>query len=239
MLHLIVPSPLPKADPIRIAVVDDHPALLMGLSGLLGNDGRYRIVGTGGTAGEALELSRREPLDVLVLDLSMPGDAFATIIEIVASSSATKIIVFTAFAEVGLASRAIDAGAHAFVLKGRPLGELHEAVASVLAGSHFVSPGFSEKLLAGWHSHGNRGGVDPVRLSAREVQLLQCLLEAMTNRQIAAKLDLTEKTVKHYMTNLMNKLKVRSRLEVVLEARRQGLNVDTSLPSFQDVQERS
>ena len=66
-------------DPIRIAVVDDHPALLMGLSGLLGNDARYLIVGTGGTADEALELGRTGRLDILLLDLSMPGDAFATI----------------------------------------------------------------------------------------------------------------------------------------------------------------
>ncbi len=225
------------ADPIRIAIVDDHPALLMGLSGLLGNDGRYLIVGTGGTADEALELARTGQLDVLMLDLSMPGDAFATITEVAGFSPATKIIIFTAFAEVGLASRAIDAGAQGFVLKGRPLRELHEAIESVLAGNHFVSPGFSEKLYSEWHARGGRVAADPIRLSPREAQLVQCLMEAMTNRQIAAKLDLTEKTVKHYMTNLMNKLNVRSRLEVVLEARRLGVTVDASVPSFQETQE--
>jgi DNA-binding NarL/FixJ family response regulator len=225
------------ADPIRIAIVDDHPALLMGLSGLLGNDGRYLIVGTGGTADEALELARTGQLDVLMLDLSMPGDAFATITEVAGFSPATKIIIFTAFAEVGLASRAIDAGAQGFVLKGRPLRELHEAIESVLAGNHFVSPGFSEKLYSEWHARGGRVAADPIRLSPREAQLVQCLMEAMTNRQIAARLDLTEKTVKHYMTNLMNKLNVRSRLEVVLEARRLGVTVDASVPSFQETQE--
>ncbi len=225
------------ADPIRIAIVDDHPALLMGLSGLLGNDGRYLIVGTGGTADEALELARTGQLDILMLDLSMPGDAFATITEVAGFSPATKIIIFTAFAEVGLASRAIDAGAQGFVLKGRPLRELHEAIESVLAGNHFVSPGFSEKLYSEWHARGGRVAADPIRLSPREAQLVQCLMEAMTNRQIAAKLDLTEKTVKHYMTNLMNKLNVRSRLEVVLEARRLGVTVDASVPSFQETQE--
>ena len=225
------------ADPIRIAIVDDHPALLMGLSGLLGNDGRYLIVGTGGTTDEALGLARTGQLDVLMLDLSMPGDAFATITEVAGFSPATKIIIFTAFAEVGLASRAIDAGAQGFVLKGRPLRELHEAIESVLAGNHFVSPGFSEKLYSEWHARGGRVAADPIRLSPREAQLVQCLMEAMTNRQIAARLDLTEKTVKHYMTNLMNKLNVRSRLEVVLEARRLGVTVDASVPSFQETQE--
>ena len=83
-----------------------------------------------------------------------------------------------------------------------------------------------------------RGGVAPVRLSPRELQLVQCLMEAMTNRQIATRLELTEKTVKHYMTNLMNKLKVRSRLEVVLEARRLGVSVDASVPSSQEAQEK-
>jgi DNA-binding NarL/FixJ family response regulator len=225
-------------DPIRIAVVDDHPALLMGLSGLLGNDARYLIVGTGGTADEALELGRTGRLDILLLDLSMPGDAFATISQVVGFSPETKIIIFTAFAEVGLASRAMDAGAHGFVLKGRPLRELHEAIESVRAGGHFVSPGFSEKLYAELRSRGGHGGGEAIRLSPREAQLLQCLMEAMTNRQIADKLELTEKTVKHYMTNLMNKLKVRSRLEVVLEARRLGVTVDAAAPSFQDDHER-
>jgi DNA-binding NarL/FixJ family response regulator len=225
-------------DRIRIAIVDDHPALLMGLSGLLGNDARYEIVGTGGSADDALELGRTAELDVLLLDLSMPGDAFATISQVVSLSPHTKIIIFTAFAEVGLASRAMDAGAHGFVLKGRPLRELHEAIDSVLEGSHFVSPGFSEKLYADWNSRGGRGAPEAIRLSPREVQLLQCLMEAMTNRQIADKLKLTEKTVKHYMTNLMNKFKVRSRLEVVLEAQRLGVTVDTTAPSFQEVQER-
>lgn len=224
-------------DPIRIAVVDDHPALLMGLSGLLGNDGRYFIVGTGGTADDAVELGRSGKLDILLLDLSMPGDAFATITEVTGFSPATKIIIFTAFAEVGLASRAMDAGAHGFVLKGRPLRELHEAIESVRAGTHFVSPGFSEKLYSEWNARGGRKGGDAIRLSPREAQLVQCLMEAMTNRQIAAKLDLTEKTVKHYMTNLMNKLNVRSRLEVVLEARRLGVTVDASVPSFQEARE--
>ena len=79
-------------DQIRIAIVDDHPALLMGLSALLGADARYFIAGTGGSADDAVELSRDGGLDVLLLDLSMPGDAFATITEIVASSPATKIV---------------------------------------------------------------------------------------------------------------------------------------------------
>ena len=227
-----------RVAPIRIGVVDDHPALLMGLSGLLGNDERYLMVGTGGSAEEAVELSRTGNLDVLLLDLSMPGDAFATITDVTRFSPQTRIIVFTAFAEVGLASRAMDAGAHGFVLKGRPLRELHDAISTALSGNHFVSPGFAEKLYAEWHSRGSRSGSE-IRLSPRELQLVECLMDAMSNRQIAEKLELSEKTVKHYMTNLMNKLKVRSRLEVVLEARRLGVAVSASAPSFQEVQERT
>jgi DNA-binding NarL/FixJ family response regulator len=226
-------------DKIRLAIVDDHPALLMGLSALLGADGRYLIAGTGGSADDAVELSRGGSLDVLLLDLSMPGDAFATITEIVASSPDTKIVIFTAFAEVGLASRAIEAGAHAFVLKGRPVSELHDAVTTDLADGHYVSPGFSDKLFAEWRSHGRRGPIDTLGLSPREIQLVQCLYQAMTNKQIALKLDLTEKTVKHYMTNLMNKLRVKSRMEVVREARRQGVEVHSSALTFGEVQERS
>jgi DNA-binding NarL/FixJ family response regulator len=155
--------------------------------------------------------------DVMILDLSMPGDAFSAIDKLSRVAPSLKLVVFTAFANVDLALRALELGAHAFVLKGRPAEDLYEAIEAVQRGALFVSPEFSERLAEGWRSRGRRQhGDDKVRLSAREQQLVDGLLAGKTNKEIAQSLQLSEKTIKHYMTNLMNKLRVKNRLEVAL-----------------------
>jgi len=203
----------------RIAFVDDHPTLLRGIAALFSSDDRYDIVGTGMSADDAVSLAAQVEPEILILDLSMPGDVFAAIRSIVEQDPKTRIIIFTAFANVELAFKALDAGAHAFVLKGRPTEDLYAAIDAVLAGQLFVSPDFSQKLMSGFRNRSRREKeLQSARLSAREMQLVECLFEAKTNKEIARTLQLSEKTVKHYMTNLMNKLKVKSRLEVVLAA---------------------
>ena len=211
--------------PTRIAFVDDHPTLLRGMASLFGSDGLYDIVGTGNSADEAVSLAVEKSPDVLVVDLSMPGDVFAAFAEIVERAPRTRLLVFTAFADVDKALRAIDAGAHAYVLKGRPSEDIYEAIAAIKSGEIYVSPGFSQQVMAGFRNRTRREKeLASAKLSAREQQIVQCLFEAKTNKEIARTLGLSEKTIKHYMTNLMNKLKVKSRLEVVLAA--QGLARD-------------
>ena len=209
--------------PIRIAFVDDHPTLLRGIAGLFEDDPAYEIVGTGTTAEEAIAIATANAPGILTLDLSMPGDVFAAIATIGTVAPNTKVIIFTAFANVEMALKAIDAGAHAFVLKGRPSEDLIAAIAAVRAGELFVSPGFSAKFMAGFRNRSRREReLRSAKLSPREQQIVDCLLKAMSNKEIAAQLGLSEKTIKHYMTNLMNKLKVRSRVEVVLAAKSMG-----------------
>ena len=205
--------------PARLAFVDDHPTLLTGLAAIFSGDSRYSIVGTGATAADALEIAASRSPGIMILDLSMPGDVFATIEQLAATYPTLKIIIFTAFANVELALKALDAGAHAFVLKGRPATDLYDAIDTVKRGELFVSPEFSQRLATGFRHQARRGAAPVARLSARERQLVDCLLEGKTNKEIARALELSEKTVKHYMTNLMNKLKVKNRLEVVLAVR--------------------
>jgi DNA-binding NarL/FixJ family response regulator len=207
---------LPHATRTRIVLVDDHPTLLRGVEALLSDDERFEVVGVGGSADEALELAVKHNPDVLVVDLSMPGDVFAAI-EQTTQSGRTKVVVFTAYGDVNLAMRALDAGAQGFVLKGRPSDDLSAAIEMVVRGDLFVSPDFSKKLMAGFRHRSKREkDLKAAKLSARERQLVECLLEAKSNKEIARTLNLTEKTIKHYMTNLMNKLRVKSRIEVVL-----------------------
>lgn len=212
--------------PILMAIADDHPMLLKGMQAMFESDPRYRIVATGRTADEALALAIAQQPVVLIIDLSMPGDVFLTIDTIARQHAGTRIIVFTAYANTELALRAFDAGARAFVLKGRPTDDLHEAIAAVLEERAFVSPGFSERLVAALQTRARGETLKPIRLSPRERELVRGLLAGKTNRDIAEALGLTEKTVKHYMTNLMSKLKVKNRLEAVRAARAQLLDQD-------------
>jgi two-component system, NarL family, nitrate/nitrite response regulator NarL len=202
--------------PISLALVDDHPTLLRGIESLLSEDPRYLVVGTGGRAEDAVRLAEEASPDVVILDLSMPGDVYEAI-EKITQKALAKVLVFTAYDDVNLAMRALDAGAQGFVLKGRPTTDLNDAIESVLAGEIFVSPDFAKKLMGGFRHRSRREkGLKEAKLSARERQLVECLLQAHSNKEIARTLNLSEKTVKHYMTNLMNKLGVRSRVEVVL-----------------------
>ncbi|MGC4077447.1 MAG: response regulator transcription factor [Rubrivivax sp.] len=205
-----------QSAPVRIAFADDHPTLLRGVADLFGEDERFQTVGTGSTAEDAVALVRERAPDVLIVDLNMPGSVIDAIRTIRHNSPATRLVVFTGHADPTAAAQLFDAGAHAFILKGRPIEELFHAVSAVLAGDTFVSPDFAPRLVSTHRERASRS----VKLSAREAQLVACLLEAKSNREIARTLNLTEKTVKHYMTNLMNKFQVRSRLEVVLAAQR-------------------
>lgn len=215
--------PIPDDRPISIGFVDDHPTLLAGIASLFADDRRYTIAGTASSAEGAVDLAETQTPDIITLDLSMPGDVFTAIRSIGERSPATRMVIFTAYADVDMALRALDAGAHAFVLKGRPSEDLFAAIETTRNGGLFVSPDFSPLLLGGFRNRARRDRERPAaKLSAREQQLLQGLLEAKTNKEIARTLGLTEKTVKHYMTNLMTKLKVKSRLEVVLAAKRLG-----------------
>ncbi len=213
----------------RIAFVDDHPTLLRGIAALFSDYPDYQICGTGTCASDALALVSSQNLDVLILDLSMPGDVFAAIHDVAAASPKTKIVIFTAYANVDLALRSFESGAHAYVLKGRPFEEVLSAIEAAKLGDIFVSPNFAPKLISGFRNQRRTdSAAEPLHLSARENQIVECLFSAMSNKEIARQLHLTEKTVKHYMTNLMNKLQVKSRLEVIiasqeLRRRAQGL----------------
>jgi DNA-binding NarL/FixJ family response regulator len=202
--------------PVRIALIDDHPTLLRGVESLLSEDERYEVVATGANAADVIRLVEEHSPDIAIVDLSMPGSVLEAI-ERVSQARKTKVLIFTAYDDVNRAMEALDAGAQGFVLKGRPSGDLGEAIEAVLHGELYVSPDFSKKLMAGFRHRSRREReLRAAKLSTRERQLVECLLEAKSNKEIARTLNLSEKTIKHYMTNLMNKLRVKSRVEVVL-----------------------
>lgn len=208
---------------ISIAFVDDHPVLLEGLASVFMEIPRFKVLATGKCAADAIEMLNKIRPDVILLDLNMPGDAFAAIAQIRELSCETKIIVFTASAGIDHAVRALDAGATGYVLKGSTDEELMQAIDVVLTGETFITPSFASKVIAALRNVSLRKAASQkIRLSVREDQIVRLLLLGRTNKEIAQRLQISEKTVKHYMTLLMQKLQARNRVEVVLAA--QGLD---------------
>jgi DNA-binding NarL/FixJ family response regulator len=209
------------ADVVAVAFVDDHPVLLEGVGHIFARNRRFRVVGKGATADAAREIAVRQSPDLIFVDLSMPGEIFAVIKEI-SGTTRTKVLVYTASNSEELAVRALDCGASAFVLKDSIADEIFSAAEAVLRGELFISQGSAARVFAALRNrHSRRNAPQTTKLSQRERQVISLLLEARSNKEIANNLSISEKTVKHYMTNLMTKLNARNRVEVALAAKQQ------------------
>lgn len=200
---------------VSIAFVDDHPTLLEGLKAIFSRKGGFNVVATGGCCDEAIDIAKKYNPEVIVLDLNMPGNAFDCIRTIRHVAPNTKVVVFTASSGISHAIEALQADASGFVLKGSSLDSLIDAIQAVLTGDTYITKGFATKVLAALT---NPAGAS-IKLSSREEQIVTLLLESRTNREMAEQLHISEKTVKHYMTLLMQKLQVRNRVGLVMAAR--------------------
>ncbi|MDH4442259.1 MAG: response regulator transcription factor [Rhizobium sp.] len=200
---------------VSVAFVDDHPFLLEGLQSIFSRRAGFEVVGIGSTCSDAHQIAHDMQPEVIVLDLNMDGDVFVSIHEIRAASPNIKIIAFTASANVNHAVKALEAGASGYVLKGGPLGSLAEAIETVVLGGTYITQGFATKLVTAMKQA--KSGDEP-KLSSREAQIMRLVLEGRTNKEIGRQLDLTEKTVKYYMTILMQKLNVKNRVGVAVVA---------------------
>jgi two-component system nitrate/nitrite response regulator NarL len=201
----------------RIAFVDDHPVVLAGLAELVGKDERYDVIETGTAAWDALQIARTAVPDLVVMDLNMPGDVLGTIAEIAALGGTVRVLIFTASDRLEDCHAALQAGAMGYVVKGSSGGELFHAIESVLNDRQFVSSAFAVRMLNTIHPP--RRAAEPeadLRLSHREDQVISHLMRGASNREIADSLHVSEKTVKYYMTHIMQKLNAKNRLEVVV-----------------------
>jgi two-component system nitrate/nitrite response regulator NarL len=208
-------------DKLTVAFVDDHPVLLEGISALFSRQARFQVVGMGDSADSARGLFAEHEPTLMFVDLSMPGDPFGAIGEITRHGR-TKVVVYTAFTSVDIALQALDSGASAFVVKDSISNELFDAVEAVLRGEIFVSHAYAGRILSGLRNRTARASAErAARLSSREKQVVELLLKARSNKEIAKNLSISEKTVKHHMTSLMSKLNARNRVEVALAAQQQ------------------
>ncbi len=212
--------------PVDIAFVDDHPLLLSGICQIFSSIAEFRVVGIGKNATDMVEIAKTATPDVLVIDLSMPGRVIEAIATIANDYQKTKLIAFTASGNIDTAISTLEAGALGYVLKGSTLDELTDAIRQVHSGNTFMSPSVAANVVAGLQLNARARTMPKVRFSRREEDVLRFLLKGCTNKEIAESLSLSEKTVKHYMTVLIQKLDVRNRVEVVLAAQELAHNGD-------------
>ncbi len=210
---------------IRILVADDHPLFREGVVTTLAAESDMAVIAEASNAEVAAELAIELLPDVAIIDLAMPGGGgIEATRRIHASCPATAVLVLTVSEHPDDLMGALKAGAKGYVVKGVSGDGLVYAVRTVTSGEVYVTPVLASGILA---AMSQAEPFDPFDgLTGRERDILESVAEGLTNREIGMRLYLAEKTVKHYMTNVMQKLHVRSRLEAALLAQRHQLEAD-------------
>lgn len=214
----------PAADRIRVAVVDDHPLFREGVAMTISTDKSVEVVGQGSTAEHAIQIAQDLLPDVLLLDISLPGGGIEATREIARLFPYIKVIMLTASENEDHVSGALEAGARGYVLKGICAADLIRTVHAVHQGESYVTPQLAARLLTTMKDKVARPSADDAlpTLTRREEQILDAVAQGLTNKEVARLLSISEKTVKHYMTNIMHKLQVRNRVEAALIAKRKA-----------------
>lgn len=208
---------------IRILVADDHPVVRDGLVAILSTQPDFEVVGEAGSGPEAVERAMQSQAEVMLLDLEMPGaDGVEVLRQLQAANLAIRVIVFTAFDTDERILGAVQAGAQGYLLKGAPRQELFQAVRVVYAGGSLLQPVVASKLLR-QVSRPHRHPAAASDLTPREGEVLRLLAQGRQNKEIAAQLVISERTVKFHVSSIMSKLGAGNRTEVVRLAVQQGL----------------
>lgn len=202
--------------PIRIAIVDDHPLFREGVARSLGEIGGFELVGEGASAEDAERLVRASAPDILMLDISMPGGGLNALASILSAVPEQKIVMLTVSETNADVAQALKAGARGYVLKGVGSKSLSEILRDVASGQSYVSPTLSARLLSDLLQPTGRKPDPLSQLTGREAEILRLVAEGLSNKEVAARLSLQEKTVKHHMTRVLAKLNVRNRTEAAL-----------------------
>jgi DNA-binding NarL/FixJ family response regulator len=204
-----------KPEPIKVLIVDDHPVVRLGLRTMLESEEHIVVTGMAGSAREGmLEIQRVQP-DVVLMDLRMPEmGGVEAIGELRRVAENIRILVLTNYDEDDYIIRALKAGAMGYLLKNTPQEEIIHAVEMVHRNQSCIPPNIAKRLSE---------AIAHEELSQRELEVLRLVADGMTNKAIADRLFISEKTARNHVTNCLFKLGARDRTEAVAVAARRGL----------------
>ncbi|HJQ22861.1 MAG TPA: response regulator transcription factor [Blastocatellia bacterium] len=209
---------------LRIILADDHTILRQGLRALIDAQPDMQVVAEASNGIEALEATRRLLPDVVVMDIGMPEMDGAQATDAVKRElPQTKVLALTVQEDTGYLSRMLKAGASGYVLKRAAADDLINAIRIVAEGGHYLDPELATRFVADHFSQQVEAKVEKrPALSKREQDVMRMIAWGYTNKEIAAELRISVKTVETYKARLMVKLDLRSRVDIVRYALRQG-----------------
>jgi DNA-binding NarL/FixJ family response regulator len=206
---------------IRVVVVDKHPMFRDGVILALNSQPDAEVVAQGASAQDAIRIVEEIKPDVLVLDMGILNKSMDAIEAILQQDPTIGILFFAVVIDEEQVYAALRRGVRGYLLKGSSRGELVQTVRVLNEGKSYISPSLAAKLLMcsgpGRSSEAKATGRLP-HLTPREEQILSILVQGRSNKEIGNKLELSEKTIKHHLTNILQKLRVRNRVEAALVA---------------------
>ena len=205
------PSPV-----LRLLVVDDHEVVRQGLVALLDRRDGFQVVAEAGTVAEALEQARRHEPEIVIMDVRLPdGSGIEACREIRAELPATKVVMLTSYPDEEAVLSAIVAGASGYLLKQVRARDLVAALEAVGRGESLLDPAVTEKVLEQIRriASGSQETDELSQLTGQERKILLLVAEGMTNKEIAAEIFLSDKTVKNYVSSILAKLNLERRAQ--------------------------
>ncbi len=211
-------------EPIRVLLADDHPLYREGLRTLLSSTADAEVVGEAATGAEAVARALEMQPDVVVMDLQMPdGNGVEATRRITEASPHVGVLVLTMFEDDDSVFAAMRAGARGYLLKGSDSEETLRAVRAVAAGEAIFGPAVAHRLMA-FFAAGHAGPPQAFpELTDREREVLELIAQGESNAAIAARLVISQKTVRNHVSNIFTKLRVADRAQAIVRAREAGL----------------
>ncbi|WP_404431939.1 response regulator [Sutcliffiella horikoshii] len=208
-------------DRIRVAVVDDHDMVRKGLLAYLITEPGIEIVGEGSSGQAAIELAKKEKPDVILMDLLMEnGTGIEATREIIKIHPACKIIIITSYFDDEQVFPAIEAGAYSYLLKTARAEDIIKAIEKAVQNEPVIEPKVASKMMHRFRSPSKLPHDD---LTDRELEVLMCLGDGLTNQEIGEELFIGIKTVKTHVSNILSKLQVADRTQAAIYANRHGV----------------